>query len=310
MRTSFHSIVRTCAMPLINQAAQSYVAGPDLADALQACRWVGQRGFSSTVCFWNRNTDDAEAVGASAYAAMEALAAKQVESCQLSLKLMAMGFSAERLAGILERGRRTNQRVMFDSMGPDTVDRTFAMIDAVLPSYPTIGCTLPGRWRRSPSDADFAVDRRLAVRIVKGQWEDPSKYDCEPRAGYLAIVDRLAGRASHVAVATHDVPLAEEALRRLQRTGTSCEVELLYGMPLQPVLRVASEFNVPVRIYVPYGFSWMPYHLSNIETPWVYWWFARDLLFGRAAYRARFLSLPHRRALTDLSHSIGRGSTM
>jgi proline dehydrogenase len=309
MRTSLHQLVRTCALPIISQAAQSYVAGPELADALRVCRWVAQRGFSSTLCYWNRDTDEAEAVASTACEAMEAMDSKQVDSSQLSLKMLAMGFSDELLAGVLTRGRRTNQRVVFDSMGPETADRTLAMIQAVLPSYPNMGCTLPARWRRSLSDADFAVDRRLAIRIVKGQWEDPSHHDCDPRSGYLAVVDRLAGRASHVAIATHDAPLVGEALRRLRRSGTSCELELLYGMPLQTVLRIASEHNVPVRIYVPYGFSWMPYHLSlaHVETPKVYWWFARDLLFGRAAYRAKFLALAHR-GLPELHHSIDRGS--
>jgi proline dehydrogenase len=142
---------------------------------------------------------------------------------------------------------------------------------------------LPGRWRRSLDDVERAIELGLRVRVVKGEQEDPAGGEMEPRAGVLAVVDRLAGRASAVAVATHDPDLAAEALRRLRAAGTFCELELLFGLPLGAPLAVARAAGVTTRLYVPYGHSWLPYRLSQAaDNPGMLWWAARDLVLGRA----------------------------
>jgi proline dehydrogenase len=119
------------------------------------------------------------------------------------------------------------------------------------------------------------------VRVVKGQWVDPDWPDIDLREGYLAVIDRLAGRARHVAVATHDPPLALEALKRLQAAGTSCEMELLFGLPMKAAMKVAAEAGVRVRLYIPYGESWLPYAFSQMQkNPRIIWWVIRDTIFG------------------------------
>src|SRR5207247_3807890 len=115
------------------------------------------------------------------------------------------------------------------------------------------GTTLPGRWKRSAADALWAAESGLTVRVVKGQWADPSNPAQDLRAGFLEVIDQLAGRAPHVAVATHDVPLAAEAIARLRSAGTSCEMELLHGLPMKASLRLARKLAVNLRVYVPYG---------------------------------------------------------
>lgn len=93
------------------------------------------------------------------------------------------------------------------------------------PCWPAIGVALPARWGRSLEDADAAVAGGLAVRVVKGEWPDPDR-DLDPRRAYLELIDRLAGRARHVGVATHDRELAREAFARLvakaPRASSSC----------------------------------------------------------------------------------------
>ena len=128
----------------------------------------------------------------------------------------------------------------------------------------------------------------LRVRVVKGQWADSTSDDADPVKGFLNIIDRLgAERAPHVAVATHDANLAREALSRLRTTGTPCELELLYGLPIQPLLKVARALKVPTRLYVPYGQTGLPYRLRHaVTSPHILGWFLRDLLRGtRSSWR-------------------------
>jgi proline dehydrogenase len=99
------------------------------------------------------------------------------------------------------------------------------------------------------------------------------------RAGFLKVIDAVRGRAGRVAVASHDVPLAREALLRLMDAGTSCELELLHGLPRREAARMARQLDVPIRVYVPQGKAWLPYVLKQAKkNPWVLTWFARDLV--------------------------------
>ncbi len=152
------------------------------------------------------------------------------------------------------------------------------------------GLTLPGRWRRSQEDAEVAADLGAAVRVVKGQWA--GEPDVDPRAGFMEVVKRLAGRIPGVQVATHDAPLAESALARLGGTSTAAELELLFGLPLAEPARVARRAGVPVRIYVPYGHGWLPYAAKQaLRRPRTLLWLTRDLLSAPARERfARELS--------------------
>jgi proline dehydrogenase len=116
------------------------------------------------------------------------------------------------------------------------------------------------------------------VRVVKGQWPDPS-HPVDPSEGFLRIIERLAGRARHVSVATHDPKVAKAGLSALLARGTACELELLYGLPVRAVLPIAKEAGVPVRVYLPYGHAWLPYVVYRLrEEPRVAAWLLRDLI--------------------------------
>ena len=287
MNRDLRETLRMWWRPLARRAARAYVAGPALGDALEACRRVGRRGFATTIGFWNRDRQEPAEVAAAELDALGALGREALD-CYLSVKAPALGFSRELSGEIVERARREGVRVHFDSLGPETVEPTFALIEDGLARHRRLGCTLPGRWRRSLPDALRAAERGLSVRVVKGQFPDAGRAELDPRRGFLAVVDRLAGRARFVAVATHDAALARIALARLRATGTPCEVELLFGLPLQRAARAAREAGVRVRLYVPYGYAWLPYMVSEARRhPGVLWWVARDLVGGRALNLAR-----------------------
>ena len=144
--------------------------------------------------------------------ALVALGAARRDS-YLSIKYPSLGYSEEMLESLVREAKRLDVRLHFDALGPESVDRTWEAVEAALRQDADIGCTLPARWRRSPDDADWAARRGLAVRVVKGQWPDPTDAGIDPRRGFEAIVERLAGRARMVAVATHDLRTARAALR-------------------------------------------------------------------------------------------------
>jgi proline dehydrogenase len=266
---------------LIRRAASVYTAGPSLQDAGNACERLAREGIASTMCYWDVYADHPLFVSQAYVGLLDAMS-NGSPGCYLSIKAPALKFDFQLVKKVLEEARRLNAIVHFDAMAPDTVDRTFALIGEARGIYPKLGCTLPGRWQRSLHDADRAVELGLRIRVVKGEWAGINGDESDPREGFLKLVDRLAGRAIHVAVATHNPAMARHSLRRLKDAGTPCELELLYGLPQQPMLKIARNFGVSVRMYVPYGNAGLPYRLKNaVRNPRILGWFLHDLMRGR-----------------------------
>lgn len=276
------------ALSLIRRAARAYTAGPNLHNARTVCERFAGDGVASTICYWNSATDRPDRVGG-LYMDILGLIPNLSTDCYLSVKAPAIKFDVVLLRHILDCAQRIGAVVHFDALAPETADDTFDLITKARNLYPKIGCTLPGRWRRSLRDADRAVELGLRVRVVKGEWAEGTPDDMNPRDGFLNIIDRLgAERAPYVAVATHNALLARDALSRLRTTGTPCELELLYGLPLEPLLEVARDFGVPARMYVPYGQTRLPYRLREAtRNPRIIGWFLRDLVRGTTRAKAR-----------------------
>ncbi len=260
------------------RAARSYIAGPELNDALRVCRELSSKGFSSTIGYWDGEGDTPDQVAGYYLAEAETLKGGNMD-CYLSVKLPALSYSGKLLLEVLRASKREGIRVHFDALGPESVNETWKAIAEAIPIYDNLSCTLPARWRRSPEDADWAIEQGLKVRVVKGQWSDPEATDIDMRAGFLNVIDRLAGRARFVAVATHDTKLAKEAIGRLEKAGTPCEMELLYGLPARESVNLARNLGIKVRFYIPYGSAYLPYCLSHVRhNPHVLAWILKALV--------------------------------
>jgi len=120
---------------------------------------------------------------------------------------------------------------------------------------------------------------------VKGERPGPNVDETDPSEGLLQLIERLTGKgARHLAIATHNRKLGRICLEYLKRRVASCELELLYGYPWRPLLKIARELAVPTRVYVPYGGGGLPYRLREAaRRPAILGWFLRDLLRGSSA---------------------------
>jgi proline dehydrogenase len=273
------SKVSALMLPLMRRAARSYVGGDTVEDALSIARRLAADGLPNTLGFWDTPDYSARQVIDTYLESVEALAAIDLDS-YLSIKPPALRFDAKLAAELASAAKKLGVRIHCDSHGPEVADASHELEQTMLGALgaDNLSTTLPGRWLRSLHDADWAVDRGIRARVVKGQWPDPAAPDRDMRDGYLEVIDRLAGRARHVGVATHDVPLAAKAIERLRKAGTPCELELLYGMPMGQSLAWAKEAGVSVRVYVPYGRGFIPSALGVLKrNPHLAWLMLKDL---------------------------------
>jgi proline dehydrogenase len=270
-------LAAACLAPILRQAARAYVAGEALDDALRVRRAIASRGISCTIGFFNGDEQTPAEVVEQYLLSIFKL---RRSDDYISIKLPALGYAPSLLGRVSRWASGAHLRLHLDSLWPESADPTFSSVEELqlCGGADPIGITLPARWRRSVTDAAWAVERRLCVRIVKGQWPDPHDPGRDLQAGFLEVVDALAGRARHVAVASHDVPLAQEALRRLRAGGTPCELELLYGLPSRESLAMARRMGVKTRFYIPYGKAHLPYAVARaMDNPYLIKWLLKDL---------------------------------
>jgi proline dehydrogenase len=271
--------IASMVMPMMRLAGRAYIAGPELQDALSVAERLADHGYASSIAFWDALNTPPETVQEAYVSAVRGLQSSSLD-CYVSVKAPSLQFDRGAFSTLVTECAKRNTRLHFDSLGPETADATSALISELLPKFRNIGVTLPGCWSRSVEDAEWAIEHGMSVRVVKGQWPDPRDGAINPANGYLRVIDRLAGRASHVAVATHNPMLAAEALRKLIRSNTPCQLELLFGLPVEGVLSVARELRVSVRLYIPYGYGWLPYSLSQARrNPRIFWWMLKDIVF-------------------------------
>lgn len=265
-------------MPLriaLNAAGRVYVPGHKIGDALAVAH-----GKAVTLGYFHSPTDTPEKIARISQSIVDALSNWQPKS-YISLKAPALNYDEKLIDDVASLANQYEMLVHFDSHEHHTAPPTLTCFRRAVELGGNVGLTIPGRWKRSLDDADEASALGARIRVVKGEWCDPGAPDIDPRQGFLNVIDRLAGNSGRIAVATHDPWLAKESLLRLKDGGTACEIELLNGLPEIEILKLAEEFSVPVRFYIPFGIAWRPYALSKaLKNPHIIWWVTTDAVRG------------------------------
>lgn len=247
---------------LEHRAARGYVTA-DRDEALDLARRLGAAGVPCTLGYWDGPGAAGELAVSEAHRVLESLGDLDAVLAVKAPPLLDGVEPAD--AAALLAPVAPPIRLLVDAPSPAHADGAVALAIALAQRGCDAGIALPGRWRRSEQDAETAIEHGLTVRLVKGEHPDPSGDGPAAGEGFVALARRLAGRARHVGVASHDTPVAREALEALQQAGTSCELELLLGLPIA-VQAVAEDLGVGVRAYVPWGTrAWVPYDTSAVR---------------------------------------------
>lgn len=254
------------------------VPGPGPSFAAGRCRNLDRAGLAATAGYFQSAKAGAEDIVAANLAFAGRLAGHSGD-VYLSVKAPPLAFDPVCLRTIADAAAAAGMALTFDAHAPRDAERTLKAVSDLLVDFPGTGFALPARWLRSRGDASAFRDSTARIRLVKGEWEDPSWRGQDVEASYLALVARLSGRAAPVAVATHDPDLAERALLMLLDAGTPCELEQLRGLPARRTMSVARRLGVAIRVYVPFGPGWWPYALDKaLARPYLLSWMIRDRL--------------------------------
>jgi len=253
-------------------ASARHISGVRVADAVAAATLEAAAGHLATLGYWPHPDESPESIAGNYRRAIDAIADAGLVS-SVSVKSDRLNYDWNLLSPVLQHSLERKVTVHFDAQG--LVDPTLDLVDRACSLGADVSATLQSRLTRSLTDAERLIRLRIPIRVVKGQDADPGDPGMDRRRSYLALIERLAGRAAHVGVATHDRGTAAPALDMLRRANTACSLEQLRSLPRLDVL--ADARGIPVRAYIAYGRFGLPYSINEVlRRPAIVSWMLRD----------------------------------
>jgi proline dehydrogenase len=259
------------------RAAQRYIAGERLPEALDHARRVNALGHAVTFDYMGESTRDAAMADAATdefVAAAREVAALGLDAT-LSLDLSHIGLvideslcfeNARRIADAM-RGDSggTSREIIISAEGTDRTDAVLAMYQRLSEVGAPYGITLQAFLFRTPQDLERVIELPGKVRVVKGAFDAPAsvarRRGPELDAAYVQLVSRLSERNHSFSAATHDAALLP-VLRPFLSAGTG-EFEMLKGIGESDLLSL-NRAGFRTRQYLPYGTEWFLYLCNRL----------------------------------------------
>jgi proline dehydrogenase len=257
--------------PVVQLFSQRYIAGSTLQDAVDVVHRLNDDGKLATIDVLGeelRSEDAARAI-ARAYNDVFAAIERDALGANVSIKLTGLGLNLsydlckENVESIVAQGKF----VRIDMEDSSTTDETLRLYRELREDgHENVGIVLQARLRRTLDDIYALADLQPNIRLCKGIYVEPAAIafaDYEAvRASFVKSLRALGTiDGAHVAIATHDEWLIEQALAQLPR---SYEFQMLLGVREERASELVRAGH-RVRIYVPYGEQWYQYSLRRLQ---------------------------------------------
>lgn len=174
------------------------------------------------------------------------------------------GGSLAAIRQIVGHARQRGVRVTVDMESHRWVDFTLAALrQLVADGAPGLGCVLQTRLHRT--EADLAqLPPGLRVRLVIGIYREPADIALVDKKAMkqrmLDYGERLLRAGHYVEFATHDEAcvraFVDQVVPKVGVGLDAFEVQMLYGVPRERLLRELCDRGVRCRLYVPFALSW------------------------------------------------------
>jgi proline dehydrogenase len=245
--------------------ARRYVAGETFQDAVAVVRSLDRDGLGASVDLFGERVSDRDHAArvADAYVELAGALSATPDATWLSIDLSHIAFDEGllcRIAAAVPDGRL----LQVGAEEASTTDRVHAAILRAHADGLAVSATVQANLKRSERDADRFASAGVPVRLVKGAYvesaTDAYNYGPETDAAFVRVARRLAGggRGAGVFLATHDQGLLEPLLA--ERPAATAELLLGVHPSLARLLRASGR---TVRVYVPFGASWLRYFLRR-----------------------------------------------
>lgn len=275
--------------------AKRFVAGLDVAAALDAVRRLNDRGIMATLDILGENVRESDHAvrAADAYVALLEEIARAGVNANVSLKLTQMGLDIseelceQNLRRIVEQAMALQNFVRIDMEGSAYTQRTLDLFFRLFPEFPNLGVVIQAYLYRSEQDVRRLVAARARVRLCKGAYKEPPSIAyrkmSDIRRNFLRLAEILLRDGSYPAIATHDDLLinAVKAWTAEHRISPDrFEFQMLYGIRPKTQEELVRQ-GYRMRVYVPFGTHWFPYFSRRLRERKENIWFVLTNLFKK-----------------------------
>jgi len=192
----------------------------------------------------------------------------------LSLKVTQMGLDIDwelckkNISEILNAA--SGHTVRFDIEGSDYTKQTINLCIELHETYRNLGQALQAYLYRTGGDVERLLDQGISIRLCKGAYKESATNAWtsmeDIRANFLTLAKIILKEGFLPAIATHDEYILTEILEFVKKENISPKsfyFEMLYGVR-RDIHKALLDKGYQVRIYVPYGKSWLPYTLRRL----------------------------------------------
>ena len=263
-------------MRLLYPFAKRFIAGEDLSTALKSIHVLESSGYLSTVDILGEHIHRKEQAerAQKAYLNLVREINNGPSPVDLSVKVTQMGLDIDQeicrrnISELLVAASRHTVRL--DMEGSGYTQSTIDLCVVLHKTHKNLGQAVQAYLFRTANDVDRLIENGISVRLCKGAYKESPKIAWSSmddiRANFLKLAKKLLTEGFLPAIATHDEYLLAEILDFTARKNIdpkSFYFEMLYGVR-RDLHKVLLDKGHQVRIYVPYGKSWLPYTLRRL----------------------------------------------
>ena len=266
--------------PLVHYFAKGYIAGETLNDAVQTSRDLNGRGMMATIDILGefiKTKDEAVFFKQQCLDILEAIDKEKIDA-NLSLKPTQMGllldqeFAFANIREVIAKAAEVGNFVRIDMEDIECTDATIALYRQMREEFPGhVGLVLQAYLRRTGTDIEGLSDAPMHYRLCKGIYNEPRtaayKDPVTINRSFVRALERMFTHKAYVGIATHDEKLVFEALELIDQYGLKpeeYEFQMLLGVD-EELRQIIVDAGHRLRVYVPYGESWMPYSRRRLR---------------------------------------------
>lgn len=262
-------------MHLLYPLAKRFIAGEDRQTALRSIDALTRSGYSSTIDVLGEHVHSEDQTHRARDEYLNLVHEVDPSTAlDFSIKLSQMGLDLseslckENLGQILNAAGRHTARL--DMEGSPYTQRTVDICLEMNKAGHKLGIALQAYLHRTEMDCPIMLDQGISVRLCKGAYKEKPDIAYQSmgdiRANFRKLAFRMLKEGVDPAIATHDEYLIQEVISFVKKEHIdpkSFYFELLYGVR-RDLHKTLLKNGYQVRIYVPYGKSWLPYTLRRL----------------------------------------------
>lgn len=278
-----------------NNVTRRFVAGEEMAQAVEAIRQLNGKGISATFDHLGESISKEEETRAEVMEYQRLIDAIETNALNsnVSVKLTQLGLDISsdlcyaNTRAIVEAAKARENFVRIDMEDSTKTDATLDIFRRLRGEFDNVGIVVQSYLYRTEKDVEELLRLGARIRLCKGAYKEPESVAFQKKAdvdaNYVKVMKMLLPSGIYHGIATHDPNMIDATKQFAKEAGIApdkFEFQMLYGIRRDLQESLVKE-GYRMRVYVPYGKFWYPYFMRRLaERPANIWFVMKNMLKG------------------------------